>query len=340
MTEVYPVSPEGPSPEALDAAVRALTLGRGVFLRLHEGYGAVYRPSAGAKAPFPPSYRLRSADDLEDFVVPSPRARRIAAAFWPGPLELELGPADRPVRLAHAGPQALATLAAALPFRPAAAFSGAGAAASAAAWTAAPIAVDVVWDEGETSPQRATRVGVRDDGALSLLQAGAVAPEELGRRAPREILCVCTGNTCRSPMASALLAQAVADALGVGREALPSFGYRVLSAGVSAYPGEPASGGAFAAMATYGLGLGAHRARRADAELLAEADVIYAMTGAHLSRVRALLPPPRAKLAVLFDPAGRDVDDPFGGDDKIYRRTAERLAEIARQRAAEIVAPS
>lgn len=142
------------------------------------------------------------------------------------------------------------------------------------------------------------------------------------------VLCVCTGNTCRSPMAAALLQQE-AD-----RSGLP---VAAESAGLAAFAGDPATEHAVHVMAECGVDLGAHRARPLTSCLLDESDYIICMSERHRA---ALLPfVPAEKLVV--PPGG--VPDPFGGDEETYRTTCARLRAFLcgwlRGIAAPVVAP-
>ena len=144
------------------------------------------------------------------------------------------------------------------------------------------------------------------------------------------LLFVCTGNTCRSPMA-ALLARRAAEELGLG-------GLEFGSAGIAAQEGQPASAGARRAMETRGLSLEAHRARRLTPELAAEADLILTMTNPHAEAVRQAAP--QAKVFPLGEYTGEPggVADPWGGPDPVYEacaRELERLAPAAVKRLAE-----
>lgn len=148
--------------------------------------------------------------------------------------------------------------------------------------------------------------------------------------APRRLLLVCTGNTCRSPMAAALLRSMLADRLGP--EAAARVG--VASAGLQvAEPGGPAAPHARQAMRERGLSLEDHRARQLEASDLAGADLVLTMTRQHLASLRCRYPEAADRLYALreYGAAGRDgegdIADPYGGDLATYRACAAQLAE-------------
>jgi protein-tyrosine-phosphatase len=137
----------------------------------------------------------------------------------------------------------------------------------------------------------------------------------------KRVLIVCTGNTCRSPMAAALLDRALTT-LGGGPVV-------VESAGTGAWEGAPASEGSYLITLEHGLDLSAHRARLLTRTAVEEADLVLTMSRTHLARVRELGGGARAHLLGEF--AGRvgreaEVGDPFGGDLEDYRATYRELA--------------
>jgi protein-tyrosine-phosphatase len=158
----------------------------------------------------------------------------------------------------------------------------------------------------------------------------------------KKILLVCTGNTCRSPMAAALLRKMLEQRGKVSAK------FQIASAGLYAQPGAPASPEAVAAMREYGVDLSTHRARRVERADLQAAALILTMTAGHKEQLVADYPEVRDKVHVLrefvaaqrqkrggdgqedrSDGGGRTyyvLPDPFGQDLEVYRRCAALLA--------------
>jgi protein-tyrosine-phosphatase len=139
----------------------------------------------------------------------------------------------------------------------------------------------------------------------------------------KQIVLVCTGNTCRSPMAEALLRRKLEER---GVEAVA-----ISSAGTGAWDGAPASEGAYLVALEHGLDLSSHRARLLTREVVGTADLVLTMARHHLARAEQLGAAGTAHLLGEF--AGREgtsaeVRDPFGGDLEGYRETFEELDGI------------
>lgn len=140
------------------------------------------------------------------------------------------------------------------------------------------------------------------------------------------MLFVCTGNTCRSP-----LAEAIARRMGIER------GWAdldVASAGTSAWGGAPASDGALLVGMERRLDLSTHRAQPLTRELVRDSDLILVMGPQHLERVQAFGGDSRAHLLAEFASRGasrRSISDPMGSELGVYRETADELEEEIRR---------
>ena len=270
----------------------------------------------------------------------SPAARRLAARFWPGALTLVVDCAGRTegVRIPdHALARAIIAACGGLLRVTSANRAGEPPALTAeAALRDVGADADLVIDGGPVSGGTASTV-VRDaPGGWRILREGAIpasaikaAVAERASTAPRGslpsdgarplLLFVCSGNTCRSPMAEALMRARLP----------PACRWKIGSAGTLAGDGLPASLLAQQTMAEQGLSLAAHRSRSVTPELIREAGLVVVMGRHHFERIIACSPAARDKVFLLgrFSPReeGLDIDDPAGGPLADYRKCRDEI---------------
>ena len=184
--------------------------------------------------------------------------------------------------------------------------------------------LDLVVDDGPCrfgQPSSVVRVA---NGRAEILRAGVVPERTLQRLSSLLVLFVCTGNTCRSPMAELLCRDMLAKRLGCTIDELEDRGVLVMSAGIASMMGGRATVEAIETMSSLGLDLSGHETQPLTEPLARHADVIYAMTRAHREAIVSQWPSAAERTEVL---AADDTDicDPIGGRVERYRCCAERI---------------
>jgi len=355
-TRVLRVAPRHPDPAAVSAAAAALREGRLVVFPTETVYGIAARADLPAavealrrakgrdadkpltvhlpRAETPPASRFHRFGDLP------PAALRLIRRRLPGPLtlvlrELERGPTgfrvpDDPVAeavLASVGAPVVASSANASGEEPA--VTGSDAAIFAAGQAA------ICLDAGPTRLRApSTVVRIPDEGPAEVLREGAIPAAEVLLDAARQVLFVCTGNLCRSPLAAALFGAALARRCGVPPRDLLARGRAVLSAGTAAVAGHPATPETVEAARVRGLDLRSHRSRTLTPGLLDSADRVFVMERSQRETILEFSAGDARKVALL-DPDGGDIPDPFGRGPEAYARAAALLERAVEARVAE-----
>ena len=177
---------------------------------------------------------------------------------------------------------------------------------------------------------------VRADGKnIAILRQGAVPEARIRELTTIRVLFVCTGNTCRSPMAEGLAKGYFSDIFGCSVDALDDFGYKVSSAGVAAMPGMPASSESVRVCRQNGIDLSGHQSALLTVADVDESDIIFVMADSHRRAILASVPQAGEK-CVLLDEQG-DIADPIGQGLEAYQRCYEQIKKAIRQRTSEIL---
>ncbi len=152
--------------------------------------------------------------------------------------------------------------------------------------------------------------------------------EKASGASQKKLLFVCTGNTCRSPMAEGLFNHFAAQ------EKLP---WQAISAGLAAFPGDEITTlSALVLKEDYGIDLSNHRAQRLNQDIIANADLILCMTEGQAEALRSMAPQASERIFSLAKYLSRyinsetflDVNDPYGGNEAVYRSSAKQLAHM------------
>lgn len=296
----------------------------------------------------PTTLAVRSTDEVLDYVPQLPPiGQRLARRCWPGPVTLQLADAHPDSAIQRLSPKARSVIVPEGEIRvrvPAhdlmlrvlrllagpVVMMGARRESDEDSLTAQDVLarlgekVDVVLDDGRCKFGQKSSIVRVDEHGLSILRPGVFSEANLKRLASFMIVMVCTGNTCRSPMAEMLLKKRIADKLKCKIEDLDDRGIVVMSAGISATPGGRGAAEAVDTLKARGLDLSLHESQPLSERIVRFADVIITMTRSHRDVILQHFPEAAPRVHLLSR-GGADVADPIGGPIELYRRCAEEI---------------
>jgi protein-tyrosine phosphatase len=345
--------------DVVHRAVQALAEGKLIVVPTETVYGvgalALDEEAVGRlcevkcrKGGHPLPVAIRSGDEAVDYAPDmSPLFRRLARRCWPGPVTLVVDnshPESLVTRLPDRVRQAVSphqTVGLRVPGHQVVldilqmvagplVLSSANRAGQPEAKTAQE-AIDVIGDDVALvlddgpcrfgQPSSVVRVRETD---FEVLREGVVPEKTLKRLSSVMVLFVCTGNTCRSPMAELLAKDLLAKRLKCAAKELEDRGVVVHSAGVAAGMGGRATKEAVQVMAEAGLDLTIHETHPLTEPLVRHSDAIYTMTQAHRQMIVAQWPEAAERTYVLSQD-GSDILDPIGGTPQRYQQCADQI---------------
>ena len=195
--------------------------------------------------------------------------------------------------------------------------------------------IDLLLDAGPCKYKQSSTVVKIGKKGMGVLRPGVYSQAELEALSLTQFLFVCTGNTCRSPMAEGIFRKYLVEKLQCNVDDLEKMGYKVGSAGIIGSVGYPATAEAVVACAAKGVDIKAHRNKALSRELIEASDIIFAMEQIHKDRVIVFDPKAANKCFLLAGNTG--IPDPIGQPQQSYDKCAKLIERAVQKRISEFV---
>ncbi|MFA5864271.1 MAG: L-threonylcarbamoyladenylate synthase [Phycisphaerae bacterium] len=194
--------------------------------------------------------------------------------------------------------------------------------------------VDLILDAGPVKYRKASTVVKVNQCDYTVVREGIIDSRTVDRLAQFTILFVCSGNTCRSPMAQGLGRKILERLIHCPQEDFARLKINILSAGTGAGWSLPPSQSAVAAVGELGVDISEHRSQPVTAKLVNQADMIFVMSREHKEFICELVPGVGNRIKLLAE-AG--ISDPIGGSDQNYRTCARNIEKHIEARLKELL---
>jgi len=354
MPQVLTWHPPATQPAVMiDACLKALKAGQLVGVPTESCYFAAADPAsktgvaklkqlAGTDPPLP-LVEAHGNHEKPEAVLDgaSPLARRLARRVWPGPVVISTSTGKKapavPRYVPNSGAvrQLVQTFGKPLLLTAPVTESGDAVVNALDLQAAAGENVSVILDAG-TVPYKDFPTLVEVEGnKFRVALEGVVPADDVAMQCSWLVGFVCTGNTCRSPLAEVICKRLFANKLGCEIDDLPQHGVKILSMGLSALPGNTATSEALIVAREMKADLSGHRSRPLVPELVEVADHVITMTRIHRDSLIALHPAAEGVTRLLTG-AG-DLSDPIGGDLDVYRTCAKTIQKHLDKLANDII---
>lgn len=168
---------------------------------------------------------------------------------------------------------------------------------------------------------------------ITILRQGVISGEQIRKMSQINILFVCTGNSCRSPMAAGIFKKYLAHYLNCNVDQLEQIGFNVYWAGTLGISGMPASAEAIEVCDAKGIDIKDHVSSALTEQMIAESDIIYVMTKSHYRQVTEMMPKALNKCFLL---AESDIYDPIGQGRQIYEQCGDIIEDAVKKKISEL----
>ncbi len=193
--------------------------------------------------------------------------------------------------------------------------------------------IDLLLDAGECKYKQSSTVVKIGKSGLQVLREGVYSESQLEQMAMVKFLFVCSGNTCRSPIAEGLFKKYWSEKLGCNIDQLEEMGYKMSSAGTLGFVDGLASMESVAACQAKGVDISGHRSQALSSELIADSDFIFVMSESHRQRIVGLCPTSANKCELMA--VDKDVADPIGQSQEVYNSCADMIETAVQHRISE-----